>query len=237
MQLNFIGNIPVPCASGETLPVVDPADGEPFDALQRGNAPDIEAAVQQARRCLDDGSWSRLAPIQRSRLLHALSEQVEAHAEELAKIESRDCGKPLRQARADAQALVRYFEFYAGACDKLHGETIPSAAGMSVLTWREPHGVTGHIVPWNYPMQIFGRSVGGALAAGNACVVKPSEDACLSILRVAQLAADVGFPPGALNIVTGLGTEAGDALARSPGIDHISFTGSPVVGTKITQVA
>ncbi len=237
MQLNFIGNIPVPCASGETLPVVDPADGEPFDALQRSNAPDIEAAVQQARRCLDDGSWSRLAPIQRSRLLHVLSEQVEAHAEELAKIESRDCGKPLRQARADAQALVRYFEFYAGACDKLHGETIPSAAGMSVLTWREPHGVTGHIVPWNYPMQIFGRSVGGALAAGNACVVKPSEDACLSILRVAQLAADVGFPPGALNIVTGFGTEAGDALARSPGIDHISFTGSPVVGTKITQVA
>ncbi len=237
MQLNFIGNTRVPCASGETVAVIDPADGKPFDALQRSRAPDIDAAVQAARRCLDDGSWSRLAPVQRSRLLHALGEQVEAHAEELAMLESRDCGKPLRQARADAQALVRYFEFYAGACDKLHGETIPSAAGMSVLTWREPHGVTGHIVPWNYPMQIFGRSIGGALAAGNACVVKPSEDACLSVLRVAQLAAEAGFPPGALNIVTGLGTEAGDALARHPGIDHISFTGSPVVGTKITQVA
>ena len=237
MQLNFIANANVACASGETLPVLDPSDGQPFDILQRSDAQDVEFAVQQARRCLDDGSWSRLAPVDRSRLLHALSQQVKTHAEELAGLESRDCGKPLRQARADAQALVRYFEFYAGACDKLHGTTIPSASNLSVLTWREPHGVTGHIVPWNYPMQIFGRSVGGALAAGNACVVKPSEDACLSILRVAQLAADVGFPPGALNIVTGLGTEAGDALAREPGIDHISFTGSPVVGTKITQAA
>jgi hypothetical protein len=106
-----------------------------------------------------------------------------------------------------------------------------------VLTWREPHGVTGHIIPWNYPMQIFGRSVGGALAAGNVCVVKPAEDACLSLIRVAQLAAEVGFPPGAINIVTGYGHEVGDALARHPGIDHISFTGSPKVGTLIQQVA
>jgi aldehyde dehydrogenase (NAD+) len=134
-------------------------------------------------------------------------------------------------------ALARYFEFYAGACDKLHGETLPYQNGYSVLTWREPHGVTGHVIPWNYPMQIFGRSVGGALAAGNACVVKPAEDACLSLIRVAQLAAEVGFPAGAVNIVTGYGHEVGDALARHPGIDHISFTGSPRVGTLIQQVA
>ncbi len=236
MQMNFIANEAVACASGQTLPVLDPSDGQVFEQLQRSSSADVEQAVAQARRCFD-GPWSRLAPVERSRLLLALSERVKANAEELAGLESRDCGKPLRQARADAQALVRYFEFYAGACDKLHGATIPSAPGMSVLTWREPHGVTGHIVPWNYPMQIFGRSVGGALAAGNVCVVKPSEDACLSLLRVAQLAADVGFPAGALNIVTGLGTEAGDALARHAGIDHISFTGSPVVGAKITQVA
>ena len=106
-----------------------------------------------------------------------------------------------------------------------------------MLTWREPHGVTGHVIPWNYPMQIFGRSVGGALAAGNVCVVKPAEDACLSLIRVAQLAAEVGFPAGALNIVTGYGHEVGDALARHPGIDHISFTGSPKIGTLIQQVA
>ena len=127
-------------------------------------------------------------------------------------------------------ALARYFEFYAGAADKLHGETLPYQAGYTVLTIREPHGVTGHIVPWNYPMQIFGRSVGAALATGNACVVKPAEDACLSVLRVAELAAEAGLPAGALNIVTGYGHEAGAALARHPGIDHISFTGSPETG-------
>ena len=138
---------------------------------------------------------------------------------------------------ADVRALIRYFEYYAGACDKLHGETIPYQNGFSVLTWREPHGVTGHVVPWNYPMQIFGRCVGGALAAGNVCVVKPSEDACLSLIRVAQLAFEVGFPPGAINMVTGLGHEVGDALAKHPDIDHISFTGSPNVGTLIQQAA
>ena len=124
-----------------------------------------------------------------------LSARVAASIEELAAIEARDTGKPLKQARADAAALARYFEFYAGAADKLHGETLPYQAGYTVLTVREPHGVTGHIVPWNYPMQIFGRSVGAALAAGNACVVKPAEDACLSLLRVAELAVEPGCQP------------------------------------------
>jgi len=114
---------------------------------------------------------------------------------------------------------------------------LPYQNGYSVFTWREPHGVTGHVIPWNYPMQIFGRSVGGALAAGNCCVVKPAEDACLSLIRVAQLAAECGFPPGAINIVTGYGHEVGAALAQNPGVDHISFTGSPRVGTLIQQMA
>jgi aldehyde dehydrogenase (NAD+) len=192
--------------------------------------------VQAARACFD-GPWSRLAAAERGRLLMALSNKVAEHAGELAALEQRDCGKPTKQAAADAAALARYFEFYAGACDKLHGDTIPYQNGYSVFTWREPHGVTGHVIPWNYPMQIFGRSVGGALAAGNCCVVKPAEDACLSLIRVAQLAAEVGFPLGAINIVTGYGHEVGDALARHPGIDHISFTGSPSVGTLIQQVA
>ena len=236
MQLNYIANTNVPSASGRTLPVLDPSDGQPFDELQRSNAADIDAAVQAARECFE-GPWSRLSAAERGRLLYALSRKVAEHADELTALEQRDCGKPTKQARADALALVRYFEFYAGACDKLHGETIPYQEGYSVFTWREPHGVTGHIIPWNYPMQIFGRSVGGALAAGNCCVVKPAEDACLSLIRVAQLAAEAGFPPGAINIVTGYGHEVGDALARHPGIDHISFTGSPKVGTLIQQVA
>ena len=236
MQLNYIANASVPSSSGRTLAVIDPSDGQPFDEIQRSNADDIDAAVHAARQCYQ-AVWQRMAPVDRGRLLQKLSATVLEHADELTALEQRDCGKPTKQARADAVALARYFEFYAGACDKLHGETIPYLDGYSVLTWREPHGVTGHIIPWNYPMQIFGRSVGGALAAGNVCVVKPAEDACLSLIRVAQLAAEVGFPPGAINIVTGYGHEVGDALARHPGIDHISFTGSPKVGTIIQQVA
>ena len=234
MQLNYIANTSTPGSSGRTIPVIDPSDGQPFDEIQRSNAADLDSAVQAARQCLDT-VWSKVNAAERGRLLMRLSASITAHADELAALEQRDCGKPTRQARADATALARYFEFYAGACDKLHGETIPFLDGYSVLTWREPHGVTGHIIPWNYPMQIFGRSVGGALAAGNVCVVKPAEDACLSLIRVAQLAAEVGFPAGALNIVTGYGHEVGDALARHPGIDHISFTGSPRVGTLIQQ--
>ena len=236
MQLNFIANQSVPSSSGQTIDVIDPSDGQVFDQIQRSVAADIDQAVTAARAAFQ-GPWGKLTAVERGRLLMALSRKVTEHAAELAALEQRDCGKPTRQAAADAVALARYFEFYAGACDKLHGETLPYQNGYSVLTWREPHGVTGHVVPWNYPMQIFGRSVGGALAAGNACVVKPAEDACLSLIRVVQLAAEVGFPPGAINLVTGYGHEVGDALARHPGIDHISFTGSPRVGTLIQQVA
>jgi len=236
MQLNFIANTSIASSSGKTIPVIDPSDGQVFEEIQRSLAADIDMAVQAARHGFETG-WGLLNAAERGRLLMRLAASVAEHAEELTGLEMRDCGKPLKQARADAAALVRYFEFYAGACDKLHGDTIPYQNGYSVMTWREPHGVTGHIIPWNYPMQIFGRSVGGALAAGNVCVVKPAEDACLSLIRVAQLAAECGFPPGAINIVTGYGLEVGDALARHPGIDHISFTGSPTVGTLIQQVA
>ncbi|MFM8756915.1 MAG: aldehyde dehydrogenase family protein [Limnohabitans sp.] len=236
MKSNFIANQHLASASGQTLEVIDPSDGLPFEQIQRSQASDIDLAVTAARNAFK-GPWGRLNAAERGRLLMALSRKVAEHADELAALEQRDCGKPTRQAAADAAALVRYFEFYAGSCDKFHGETIPYQNGYSVLTWREPHGVTGHVIPWNYPMQIFGRSVGGALAAGNSCVVKPAEDACLSLLRVAELAAQTGFPAGTINVVTGLGHEVGDALARHPGIDHISFTGSPRVGTLIQQVA
>ncbi len=236
MQTHYIANTPTPSSSGRTLQMIDPSDGQPFDEIARGNADDIDKAVCAARRCYDT-VWSKLSATERGRLLMRLSVKITEHAEELALIEQRDCGKPSKQARADAVALARYFEFYAGACDKLHGHTIPYQDGYSVFTWREPYGVVGNIIPWNYPMQIFGRSVGGALAAGNVCVVKPSEDACLSVLKVAQLATEAGFPAGAINIVTGYGHEVGDALARHAGIDHISFTGSPGVGTIIAQVA
>jgi len=135
------------------------------------------------------------------------------------------------------RALARYLEFYGGAADKLHGQTIPYLAGYTVMTLREPHGVTGHIIPWNYPMQIIGRSVGAALATGNAAVLKPAEDACLSALAFAQIAHDAGLPPGALNVVPGLGAEAGAALAAHKDVQHLSFTGSVPVGAAIQAAA
>jgi aldehyde dehydrogenase (NAD+) len=233
---HFIGGEWHAPAGGETIPVLDPSDGQPFAQLARGNAADIDLAVTAARRAYE-GPWGAMSAAERGRVLYRLSMLVAARHEELAQLEARDTGKPLRQARGDAAALARYFEFYAGAADKLHGETIPYQSGYTVLTLREPHGVTGHIVPWNYPMQIFGRSVGAALATGNACVVKPAEDACLTVLRVAALAAEAGLPAGALNVVTGYGHEAGAALARHPGIDHISFTGSPETGKLVAQMA
>lgn len=236
MQSHFIDNTHCPASSGLSIPMIDPSDGQAFDAIGRGNANDVNDAVSAARRC-QETVWSKLPAANRGRLLMQLSAAVATHADELATIEQRDCGKPTRQAIADVSALARYLEFYAGSCDKLHGATIPYLDGYSVLTWREPHGVTGHVIPWNYPLQIFGRSVGGALAAGNSCVIKPAEDACLSLIRVAQLAADAGFPAGAINVVTGYGHEAGDALVRHAGIDHISFTGSPVIGTRVAQCA
>ncbi|MEM5423120.1 aldehyde dehydrogenase family protein [Paraburkholderia ferrariae] len=233
---HFIGGEWQSPASGETLAAIDPSTGQPFAQIARGNAADIDSAVTAARKAFE-GAWGALSAAERGRMLFALSGLVGQHREELAQLEARDTGKPLKQARADAAALARYFEFYAGAADKLHGETLPYQAGYTVLTVREPHGVTGHIVPWNYPMQIFGRSVGAALATGNACVVKPAEDACVSLLRVAELARDAGLPAGALNIVTGLGHEAGAALSAHPGIDHISFTGSPQTGKLVAQMA
>jgi aldehyde dehydrogenase (NAD+) len=223
-------------ASGATLPVVNPSDGETFTRIARGAAEDIDRAVKAARKAME-GAWGRMPAVERGRLLTKLGLAVAANHDELVRLEATDTGKPLKQAKADIVALARYCEFYGGAADKLHGDTIPYLDGYTVMTIREPHGVTGHIIPWNYPAQIGGRSIAAALAAGNACVVKPAEDACLSILKLADLALAVGFPEGALNVVPGLGEEAGAALAAHPGIDHISFTGSPEVGTLVQQAA
>jgi aldehyde dehydrogenase (NAD+) len=222
---------------GDTLAVFNPSDGAEFARIARGGALDIDAAVLAARAALESGAWGKTTAVERGRLLTKLSQKVLEHAEELAVLEAKDTGKPISQARADSTALARYFEYYGGAADKVHGETLPFMAGYTALTLREPHGVCGQIIPWNYPMQIFGRSAAAALAMGNAVVMKPAEEACLSILRVGELMLEVGFPPGAMNIVPGLGEEAGAALAAHPGIDHISFTGSRQVGSLVQAAA
>jgi len=222
--------------SDATLPIEDPSTGEAIGTLAAGKADDIDSAVAAAQTAFS-GAWGNATAAERGRVLAKIGKAVEAQADALAELEARDVGKPLKQARADALALARYLEFYAGAADKLHGETIPYLAGYTVYTLREPHGVTGHIIPWNYPMQIIGRSVVGALAAGNATVIKPAEEASLTALAFARIADEAGLPPGALNIVTGLGEEAGAALAGHPGVHHISFTGSTAVGALIQAAA
>ncbi len=219
-----------------TLEVIDPSDGAAFARIGRGGAAEIDAAVAAAQAALD-GAWGRLTATERGRLLSRLADLIARDAEPLAQLESRDVGKPIRQARADAAACARYFEFYGGSADKVMGDTIPYQDGFTVFTVWEPHGVTAHIVPWNYPLQIAGRSVAAALAMGNACVLKPAEDASLTCLAIARLAAEAGFPPGAINVVTGLGEEAGAALSAHSGIGHVSFTGSPEVGQLIQTAA
>ncbi len=232
----LIGETWQPAETEEPLPVVDPSDGTHFAELSRGGKAEVDRAVMSARQALE-GPWGRLDAAERGRLLAKLSQAIWENADTLARLESRDTGKPLNQGKADVAAAVRYFEFYAGAADKLHGSSIPYQSGYTVFTLREPHGVTGHIIPWNYPLQVLGRSLAAALTIGNATVLKPAEDACLSCLKLAQLALDVGFPPGAINIVTGTGEEAGAALSAHPGIDHLSFTGSPETGTAVAQAA
>ena len=231
---NLIGGVWVP-ADAE-VEVINPSTNKPITSIARGSANDIDAAVIAAQSALA-GEWGSMTALERGRILIKVGVAVLNHVEDLAKIEALDVGKPLTQARADAIALARYMEFYGGAADKITGETIPYLDDYTVYTLREPHGVTGHIVPWNYPMQIVGRSVGAALAMGNACVLKPAEEACLTALAFAAIAQKAGLPAGALNVVTGLGSEAGAALSSHPGIRHISFTGSVSTGQLIQAAA
>ncbi|MEO0498145.1 MAG: aldehyde dehydrogenase family protein [Pseudomonadota bacterium] len=221
--------------TGGVLALTNPSDGSHLANIACGTSADVDRAVGAARRAAD-GSWGAMPAFERGRVLAVMGRLVLEHVDELAAMEADDVGKPLTQARNDVIALARYLEFYGGAADKLHGETIPYLDGYTVYTLREPHGVTGHIVPWNYPMQIIGRSVGAALATGNACVMKPAEEACLTALAFAEIARRAGLPEGALNVVPGLGEEAGAALAGHSDIDHVSFTGSVPVGEAV-QIA
>jgi aldehyde dehydrogenase (NAD+) len=235
-SLCLIGGQWVPPSSGANLPLINPSDGSELCQIAQGGSDDIDTAVGAAELALNS-DWGRMTALDRGRILTRIGQLVLDRVDDLATLEALDVGKPLSQARADAIALARYMEFYGGAADKVMGETIPYLDGYTVYTLREPHGVTGHIVPWNYPMQIIGRSVGAALAMGNATVLKPAEEACLTALAFAHLAQEAGLPDGALNVVPGLGAEAGAALSAHPGVHHISFTGSVATGALVQQAA
>ncbi|MFP1632974.1 aldehyde dehydrogenase family protein [Zhengella sp. ZM62] len=235
--MNIIDGKRVDAASGERIDVVCPSDGMAFASIPSSGQTDVDGAVAAARRAFDDGPWSRMPAVERGRLLTRLFHLVEENGDELAALESRDTGKPVRQGKADVTATMRYYEFYGGAADKIHGDTIPFLDGYTALTLREPHGVVAGIIPWNYPMQILARVLGAALAMGNTLVVKPAEDASLTAIRIGELALQAGFPEGVVNVVTGYGATAGAALSAHPGVDYVTFTGSTLTGTRIQQAA
>lgn len=220
---------------GDTLEVVDPATGGLLTRTLRGTAEHIDAAVDAARRA--SAAWSRTPTTERSAVLRRISDLIRRDAEHLARLESQDTGKPLTQARADTTVAARYFEYYANTLEAFFGASLPANGDFFAYTRPVPYGVTGHIIPWNYPLQIGSRTIAPAIAVGNCAVVKPAEDAPLSVIRLAQLALEAGLPRGVLNVVPGLGTEAGDALARHRGIDHLSFTGSVAVGAAVAHAA
>jgi aldehyde dehydrogenase (NAD+) len=226
-----------PVAAGGWFDDLDPSTGETLARVAAGGAAEVDLAVRAARTAFDTGPWPDLAPSERGRTLRSLADLVARSRDDLAMLESRDTGKPLSQARTDVEVAARYFEFYGSAIETLHGETIAAIPGVHAFTTREPLGVTAHIEPWNYPLQIGSRTLAPALAAGNCCVLKPAEEAPLSLLRLAELALHAGVPAGVLNIVTGTGQDAGAPLAAHAGIDHLSFTGSVEVGASVAAAS
>jgi aldehyde dehydrogenase (NAD+)/betaine-aldehyde dehydrogenase len=218
-----------------TVAVLDPSSGKEIARTADCGPEEIDRAVRAARRA--SRQWRKVAIAERARILRRIAELIKRDEPDLAHLEALQTGKPLKQARRDAELTARYFDFYASAVETHYGSSIPLNADTMIFTEWEPHGVTAHVIPWNYPMQIFARTIAPALAMGNCCVLKPAEEAPLTALRLASLAVEAGLPTGALNVVTGNGETAGAALTGHDDIDHISFTGSVEVGRIIAHAA
>ncbi|MBE3551685.1 MAG: aldehyde dehydrogenase family protein [Kyrpidia tusciae] len=234
----FIDGGFVDSAGGETFPVVYPATGEEICRVPWARQGDVDRAVRAARRVVDEGRWASMNAHDRERLLHRVADLIEAHADTLALLETYDTGKPIRDAQAvDVPLTIQCFRYYAGWPSKLKGETIPVRGRFLTYTMKEPVGVVGQIVPWNFPLYMAAIKVAPALATGNAVVLKPAEETPLSALYLAQLMAEAGVPEGVFNVVTGDGETTGAALVAHPGVDKIAFTGSTAVGQQIMRQA
>nr|WP_279577320.1 aldehyde dehydrogenase family protein [Pseudomonas sp. LA21] len=239
-QKMFIGGEWLDASDGATAEVIEPSTEAALTRIPMGTAADLDRAVQAARVQFDGGAWSQLKPLERERLLHRLADLIEANGDELAEIESVDMGKSVAQARAvDIQGTIDTFRYFAGWASKIHGRTVePSLPGNYVAyTRKEPVGVVGVIVPWNFPLQTMAWKLGAALAVGCTVVVKPAELTSLSALRFAELVQEAGIPDGVVNIVSGRGSVVGAAMAEHPGIDKLSFTGSTPVGCNVGKMA
>jgi aldehyde dehydrogenase (NAD+) len=236
-QPMFIGGKWVDSQSGKTFATQNPATGETICQVAEGDKADIDLAVKAARKAFESGPWSRMNPSERSRLLNKLADAIETNRDELAALESLDNGKPIADSlNADLPLTVQCYRYYAGWADKIHGKTIPIAGDYFCYTRHEPVGVVGQIIPWNFPLLMQAWKWGPALACGNTVVLKPAEQTPLTALRVAQLAQEVGFPDGVVNVVPGYGPTAGAALASHMDVDKIAFTGETTTG-KIVMTA
>ena len=234
----WIGNEWADAEGGSRFATVNPATEEVIAEVAEARAADVDRAVQAARAAFADGKWRRMNPHKRSRLLWNLADLVEANADELGLLETRDNGKPYFEARRiDVPSVAQTLRYYAGLADKVQGDTVPVPGPFLNYTLREPVGVVGAIIPWNFPLSMAAWKVAPALACGNTVVLKPAEQTPLTALRFGELAAEAGFPPGVLNVVPGFGETAGAALVRHPGVDAISFTGSTEVGRIIMRGA
>ncbi|SFB07429.1 gamma-glutamyl-gamma-aminobutyraldehyde dehydrogenase/4-guanidinobutyraldehyde dehydrogenase / NAD-dependent aldehyde dehydrogenase [Amycolatopsis marina] len=227
-----------PALSGETFESRTPRDGSVIAEVARGSAADVDSAVRVARSSFEDGRWRSLAPRARKQIMLRWAELVREHTEELALLETLDVGKPIAESvRVDVSSAAFCLQWYAEALDKIYDEVAPSGEGTLVTITREPLGVVGAVVPWNYPLIIASWKLAPALAAGNSVVLKPAEQSSLSALLLARLAIEAGVPAGVFNVVPGLGVEAGQALGRHPDVDKIAFTGSGDVGKLFLQYA
>jgi betaine-aldehyde dehydrogenase len=227
----------VPAFARRTTTLINPATSEPLAVVAEAGPEDIDAAVQSAHRAFRESAWRKINSRERMRTLLRLALLLREHKEELAQLESRNVGKPINDARDDVGTAANCFEYYAGAINKIGGDTIPVAAPGVSLTFREPIGVCGLILPWNYPLVIAAWKVAPALAMGNTIVVKPAEQTPLTALRLGELALEAGIPPGVFNIVPGEGVPAGEALVRHPLVRKISFTGSTEIGRHVMRLA
>ncbi|AXK32506.1 aldehyde dehydrogenase [Streptomyces armeniacus] len=231
---HFIGGARVEPASGEYFESTNPATRRVLYRAARGGAADIDRAVTAARGAYEDARWRDLSQTRRGRLLRRLGDLIAENAEELARMETEDNGKLLREMRGQLATLPEYYHYYAGLADKIHGDVVPTSDRRVLnYTAREPLGVVGAITPWNSPLTLTSSKLAPALCAGNTVVIKPSEHTSASVLRLAELALEAGFPPGAVNVVTGFGGEAGQALVDHRALAKISFTGSTATGSRI----
>ncbi len=226
----------MPSQSGDLMESIDPGTGKAFVAFASGNNADVDLAVQSAKAAFK-GAWGKSSPVERSRVLQRASALILGNIDRLAIAETLDCGKPLQEAQGDVRGAARAFEYYAGACDKLQGDSFPLSSDYIGYSIHEAVGVTAHIIPWNFPLSTTARGVAPALAAGCTVVAKPAEQTPLSALMLADILSQAGLPDGAFNVVTGTGINVGAPLVGHGDVDHITFTGSVSTGMSVMKSA